>query len=494
MSIITVVENNEEKSYTFEPGIQLLELLRMHGYVISAPCGGRGKCGKCTVLLADEEGERKTAACSHVLQRDCKVFIPDDSADFSWNDAYGLKSSVKEREGLGAAVDLGTTTVAVSLFNLQDGKCLSTLSRWNTQQSFGADVISRIGFCMDQDNGLETLSSRIRNQVLQMTEELCNSKGADLGDVKEIFVAGNTVMQHIFAGISPESIAAAPFKPASYFDEGKAYDLNGIPVSFSPCAAGYVGGDILAGILSTEMDGSSEKTLLIDIGTNGEMVFGNRDGFVSCAVASGPAFEGAGICCGMAAAKGAIYSVEPDDDGLRFSVLDGGEAVGICGSGILDLIACLLELGYIDETGRLESDDGSDRFYLTDDVFITQNDIRQIQLAKAAVAAGIELLMKEEQVDFGDIEKVTLAGGFGNRLKAESAVRIGMLPRELIGKIQGIGNASLSGAQAALLNPEERDRLIDIKKRCRYIELSSNPSFNDCFIENMTFPEDDYEY
>lgn len=494
MSIISVTEKNIEKSYSFEAGTVLLEFLRMHGYALSAPCGGKGKCGKCTVLLADAEGERKIAACSYVLQRDCKVFLPDGSADFSWNDAVAFETSFKAREGLGAAVDLGTTTVAVSLFNRMDGRCLGAMSRWNAQQSFGADVISRIGFCIEQDKGLETLTNLIRDQILQMLEELCRGKGSELREVKEIFVAGNTVMQHIFAGISPESIAAAPFIPKSYFDEEKAYDLNGIPVHFSPCAAGYVGGDILAGILSTELDGSCEKTLLIDIGTNGEMVFGNKDGFVSCAVASGPAFEGAGIQCGMAAAKGAISEVRLGDDGLCFHVLDGGEAKGICGSGILDLVACLLELGYIDETGRLEGDDGSDRFYLTEDVYITQKDIRQIQLAKAAVAAGIELLMKEEHVDVGDIEKVTLAGGFGNRLRAESAVRIGMLPRELLGKIQGIGNASLSGAQAALLNPEERDRLKNIKKKCRYIELSSNPDFNDCFIENMSFPEDDYEY
>ena len=254
--------------------------------------------------------------------------------------------------------------------------------------------------------------------------------------------------------------------------------------------AGYVGGDITAGLLSTGLHEKAGKSLFIDVGTNGEMALGGRDGFVCCAVASGPAFEGAGIERGMSASFGAIHRVELTDGGLTYEVLGGGEAEGICGSGLLDLVACLLELGYLDESGCLAEDEhGEAVFYLTEKVYITQKDVRQLQLAKAAVAAGIKRLMQSEHATFSDIDALYLAGGFGNRLRPESAVRIGMLPRELLAV--PCGNSALAGAEAALLNPAARETLREIQANCRYLELSSDAAFNDLFIEEMSFPEED---
>ncbi len=490
MSIITIYNNGEKKECFFAPGANLLELLRGQGFSVDAPCGGHGLCGKCRVLLDRGSGPESVLACGVVPDGDCTVYLSDCSADLSWNSTTESVFTEAGRSGFGAAVDLGTTTVAVSLFDLSDGKRLGSASRWNAQKSFGADVITRIGYCMDNSRGLAVLSEAIRSQISDMLDGLCRENDISPSDIIEIFLAGNTVMQHIFAGISPNSIAAAPYKPASYFDDGRCFTLGKIPIYFAPCVAGYVGGDITAGLLGTGLHEKPGRSLFIDVGTNGEMALGSPEGFVTCAVASGPAFEGAGISCGMPAANGAINKVWLTDNGLSYEVLGGGEAAGICGSGLLDLAACLLELGYIDESGCLEeNEDGDAVFYLTDRVYIDQRDIRQLQLAKAAVAAGIRILTESEGLSFGDIDSLYLAGGFGNRLRPESAVRIGMLPEEMLGRIKTAGNTSLAGAERALLDPISRKTLSDIKSKCRYIELSSHKKFNDRFVDEMTFPE-----
>ena len=490
MSIITIYNNGRKREFFFAPRVNLLELLREQGFDVDAPCGGHGKCGKCRVLLDRGSGTESVLACTVVPDGDCTVYLPDSSADLSWNFTTESVITEKGRSGFGAAVDLGTTTVAVSLFDLSDGRRLGSASRWNAQRSFGADVITRISYCMDHPDGLKVLSEAIRTQISDMLGSLCGENDLDLSDIKEIFLAGNTVMQHIFAGISPNGIAAAPFDPASYFDDGRPFMLGDIPVYFSPCVAGYVGGDITAGILGCGLGDSAGRALFIDVGTNGEMALGGSGGFVSCAVASGPAFEGAGISCGMPAANGAVNKVWLTDGGLGYEVIGGGEAAGICGSGLLDLAACLLELGYIDESGCLEENgDGEAAFYLTDRVYVDQRDIRQLQLAKAAVAAGIRLLTESEGLTYGDIDSLYLAGGFGNRLRPESAVRIGMLPKEMLGRISTAGNTSLAGAERALLDPGSRETLNGIKNKCGYIELSTHRKFNDCFVDEMTFPE-----
>lgn len=489
MSSITVFRNNTGKTHDFVPGCSLLGFLRSGGYEISAPCGGNGLCGKCRVLLRTDGQIREVSACRTVLTGDCEVYLDSDASDIGWNGAGTDIPFEPGRTGFGAAVDLGTTTVAVSLYDLGTGRELGSLSRWNVQESFGADVISRIGHCMENPDGLKHLSTAIRGQILEMLGALCAENGIGLSDVSEGFLAGNTVMEHIFAGISPESIASAPFLPASYFDSGEQAVLGDIPFGISPCIAGYVGGDITAGIFSSGFFRSDKRVLFIDVGTNGEIVLGGAEGLVSCAVASGPAFEGAGISCGMPAANGAVNSVRMADDGFSFSVIGGGEAKGLCGSGLLDLAACLLEKGYIDESGYLENEEGENVFHLTDSVYLSQRDVRQLQLAKAAIAAGIARLLEIEGIGFDDIDALYLSGGFGTRLRGSSAVRLGMLPAELSGRIRPLGNTSLSGAAAALLNPSERKRLNEIKQKCRYLELSSDAAFSGRFIDEMSFPE-----
>ncbi len=487
MSRITVHMDNHKYEYSFTSGCDLLSFLRSNGYSVSAPCGGNGKCGKCRVMLRRGGRSEEVIACKTVLNEDCEVFLVSDSSDISWNKVSSAVRAEGQERGLGAAIDLGTTTVAVSLYELESGRALGSLSRWNAQKSFGADVISRIGHCMD--GGLPELCQLIREQIYDMMVELCRSADRPVSDIKTGFLAGNTVMEHIFAGISPDSIASAPYLPSSYFDSGEMIGLHGIPIHLSPCIAGYVGGDITAGILASGLHLSDEKVLFIDVGTNGEIVLGDKDGCFCCAVASGPAFEGAGISCGMPAGDGAISSFEIDGDELSYQVIGGGKPRGICGSGLLDLAACLLDTGYIDDGGCLEDDDGESVFYITEDVYIDRNDIRQLQLAKAAVSAGITRLTEMAGIELEDIGSVYLSGGFGTRLRGESAIRIGLLPAETAGKVKPIGNTSLTGAAMALVSRDERSRLTGIKQKCRYLELSSDARFNTLFVDAMSFPE-----
>ncbi len=488
MSRIFVHYNNSHIAHSFEPGDRLLDLLQKWGCSVGAPCGGHGLCGKCKVTLKVGDELREVRACSTLLTEDCEVFLPDDSREPLWKSEQKAENTGGGREGFGVAVDLGSTTVAVSLFDLNSGKEIGSTSRWNILKSYGADVISRIGYCMEHADGLDRLCREQQAQILQMLSFLCAENALPKEEIREGFLAGNTVMEHIFAKISPASIAVAPYLPLSYFTAGEAVILEGIPFYLSPCVAGYLGGDITAGLLAAKVCDSEKTSLFIDVGTNGEIVLGNKNGLTSCTVASGPAFEGAGISCGMPALCGAIYRVFPQAGHLGFEVLGGGEAKGICGSGLLDLLACLLDLGYLDESGSLRGN-REDRFYLTDSVYISQRDIRQLQLAKAAIAAGITRLTETKKISFGDIDQLYLSGGFGSGIRSESAVRIGMLPEELADKVILLGNTSLSGAAQALLAPSKRRELPEIKKKCAYLELSSDIGFNDRFVEAMSFPE-----
>lgn len=507
MSILSITYDGKTCNIECEKGTLLFEALRKEGTAPSSPCGGRGTCGKCAVYLTDASGTRKVLACRTYVEGDCSVTVPTDRGDVTWNETGASEEDYGAvfmgREGLGLAVDLGTTTVAARLYDLTNGKLLGTKSEWNVQKDCGADVITRIQYCMDREDGLDFLSDGIRRQIRKMAAYLCMKRSREPGDINEICVCGNTVMEHIFAGLSPNSIAAAPFEPLSLFDDGADFDFLGAKTYLAPCAAGYVGGDITSGLLSSGLWKKPGKSLFIDVGTNGEMALGGADGFVSCAVASGPAFEGAGIACGMQALDGAINKAWTEDGKLAFDVVGGGPAKGICGSGLLDLVASLIKLGAISKRGKLEaaselvSGKGAEaRVNLTADgsVYLCQKDVRQLQLAKAAVAAGIKVLLAEEKIAVSELDGLYLAGGFGNRLDPLSAAGIGMLPMELVrpsdgseSKVHTVGNSALAGAEDALLNPPLRSTLLEIKNKCRYIELSTSSSFSEEFINELNF-------
>ena len=509
MSRVLVIQGGTQRTLHAAEKEILLDVLRRNGLIVTAPCGGKGICGKCMVTLLDPDGGRdRVLACKLPVLRDLTVLLDEQGSGIICDDSPAALTAAASRSGYGAAVDLGTTTVALKLFGLSDGREVGGASAWNRQAPYGADVITRAQYCMEHPDGLTRLSTLIRAQIRILLEDACRISSVDICDVKEIYLAGNTIMEHLLFGLSPASIAVSPFTPQSLFDDGKMLALDHIPLFPAPCVAGYVGGDITAGLLACGLHNKPGRALFLDIGTNGEMALSTPDGFLCCAVASGPAFEGAGISCGMTSTPGAISAVRWDGHAPALTVIGGGTPKGICGSGLLDLLAMLLKLGIVDESGYLqppdnldenfapwldEDEDGNGIFYLTPDrsISFTVRDVRAIQLAKAAVAAGIDLLMKQAALAFEDIDALYLAGGFGSHLNPDSAVAIGMLPEALRDKIIPVGNAALAGASMALLDPSQRLTLLDIQRRCNYLELSGHPGFNRLYPEHMTFDKED---
>jgi len=401
-------------------------------------------------------------------------------------------------EHLGVAIDIGTTTVALHLTDLKTDTRLATISCVNAQVPYGADVTSRIKYC--KINGHDKLTGLIREQISSMIKEACLQAGVKSENVNYISIAANTIMQHLVAGYSPVNMGVAPFTPISLFgEELPVWDglpvINNILVYYPPAISAYVGGDITAGLLAAGFEDNPGPAIFLDIGTNGEIVLKHKGTYYCCATAAGPAFEGAEITMGMIAEAGAIDHVKWYDK-IVFSVLGGGKPRGLCGSGLLDTLAILLETGAVDGTGRLDRE----KYWLTrideDDlseesdkegVFISAGDIRKLQLAKAAIAAGIDVLLHFAGVPIEDVNHIALGGGFGNHMDLDNAARIGLFPKSLLPVADTYGNTAGEGAAIVLCSKEERERLLKIRAQCEYVELSSMSFFNDKFIEQMAF-------
>jgi len=403
---------------------------------------------------------------------------------------YGHANRVVNAYRVGVAIDVGTTTVAVYLVDMEAGAVVATAGDINAQHIYGADVTSRIRY--SSDNGHEKLTQVIREQLSLMIKKVCESADINPELIKNIIIAANTVMQHIVADFSPVSLGKAPFTPVSLFG-GDLPVWEGLPIAknaavyYTPAVSAYVGGDITAGLLAADFEDIDKSALFIDIGTNGEIVLKHNDLYYCCATAAGPAFEGAEITKGMAATNGAIDHVWQDSNGkIGFSVIGGGAPKGFCGSGLLDLLAALLDMGVVDKTGRLL---GKDRFYLNknSDIYITAQDIRKLQLAKAAIAAGIEVLLHFAGIPESNISLLALAGGFGSYMDLESAARVGLIPKSLLPVAKVYGNTAGEGAVKTLIDKDACSRLEKIRKNCEYIELSSISFFNDKFVDQMGF-------
>ena len=493
--ILTIECGQSCRRVTVPEDMTLLEALRREKIHVAAPCGGHGACGKCKVTLADSRGQRRVLACRTTLHDDAVVRLPSGTGGILeryGNQSFALPSG---RSGLGAAVDLGTTTVVVELYDLESGKLIGRKSAWNAQSAYGADVITRIQSTIDDPNGLELQQTLIREQLADMIRSL----GAEPENVRETVIAGNTIMQHIHAGLDPRGLASAPYMPVTLFTEAK--DSGTI---YAPCAAAYVGGDIMAGLLAAGLYRKEGQHLFLDIGTNGEMALGGKDGFLCCAVASGHAFEGAGIACGMAGTDGAVSRVWWDGQSPVLETIGNAAPRGICGSGLIDLLALLVGRRLIGPTGRLlppgeapqgfekwleEDENGNGIFYIDreNDLYLSASDVRQLQLAKAAVAAGVAVLLQTAGISEDEVDSVVLAGGFGSCLEPQSAAVIGMLPVSLAQKARALGNCSLAGAREALLDLDRRRELYEIQRNCSYLDLSGNALFMREYPEQMFF-------
>ncbi len=516
---MTVVRGTETERIPVSGGESILNALRAEDYrEPDAPCGGQGTCKKCLVTVTGRVksveglGERdvenaELLACRYLPAGDLTVTL---KAKEKMNVVTaGAGNIAPGGEGLGFAVDIGTTTVAAFLYDLATGARLGAEGGRNAQRSYGADVISRIT-CASEGK-LPALRDAIRRQIAGLAEDLCAKTGRDKRDIRRIAIAGNTVMEHLFTGLDPTNIGVAPFTPESLFgDVWKASDCLpelGIEadVYLCPCVAGYVGGDITAGLVASGAPAAEGLWLYIDIGTNGEMGLGNAEGFVTCATAAGPAFEGAEISCGMDGSPGAVDKVAAKDGDVTVHVIGEGKAIGVCGSGLVDAISAMLSVGVVTEAGRMlppeeapekvryrvfRRPDGTLAFLLKDGVYISAQDIREVQLAKSAIRAGAETLLQLRGKKAKDITSLVIAGGFGSYMDKRSALHIGLLPQVPIEKIVHVGNAAGAGAALALAAAGEAD-LAAFDKKCTYLELSSSKEFMENYVEYMAFDEDE---
>ncbi len=493
-----VIINGKEHSALI--GAKLSSVLK-----IDMPCAGHGKCGKCKVKAHGKLSEPTTAeiehlnieelnrgirlACMTVIEGNCevetvktssenKILTSGAMAEFTLNPSFS---------NYGVAIDIGTTTIAAAIYNTS-GETLAQSCMLNPQSVYGADVVSRIEAALKGDS--VELSQTIVSALDETIDELAKKSNISTCDIDGIVITGNTVMLYLMTKTSTEPLSHAPFKANELF--GKTYTAKYIglsnlktdtPVYLPECISAFVGADIVCALISTGMYNTEKTELLADIGTNGEIALINNGKLTVSSTAAGPAFEGVGISMGMRSENGAIDRVSLKDGKIEAHIIGDTTPKGICGSGLIDAVACLLENGLLDETGYLENDPT----VIAHPVKFTAKDIRMVQLAKSAICAGINTLIKETEISHNDISTLHIAGGFGSYLNMENAGRIGLIPNTLVDKVNVEGNAALSGAAMLLLNNDLREKAKTLANNAKVLELSANPVFADEYMEQMMF-------
>ncbi len=464
--MFTVTIQTKDQCFTqkYEQEVLAAQALSDAGIVQSKPCGGRGVCGKCTIRLNGRE----------VLS--CKTMIDSDSTiDYTTavHDVQGITAGIMRhfpknplvQEGFGAAIDIGTTTIAGYIYRFPACELVKTACVPNTQSEFGADVISRID-CFAA-GGAEKLFRRVHEAIRELTEGF---------PIQKYVICGNTAMLHLLTKTNPSSLAVAPYVAETLFGAWRenAYLMR--------CISAFVGADTVAAALASGMM-EQQTGLLIDIGTNGEMVLKHGEKLLCCSTAAGPCFEGAGISCGTPAVSGAIGQAFVKENALSFTTIDARPPVGICGTGLVDAVAALLQLGVIDESGYMEN-----AFYFgASSVYLSPEDVRKFQLAKSAVRAGMETLLHAAEVRYEDIDAFYIAGGFGSFLNIKSAVATGLIPAALEEKAVSIGNGAGIGAAEVLQSKQCLSLSEKIAAQAETLTLTDNPYFADQYIENMMF-------
>ncbi len=525
---ITVLRNGTEKTIQGMTGESLMSALLRGGIYISAACGGKGRCGKCGVRMYDGvtdagEPDRKffsekqlsqgiRLACSAYPTGDCRLeILGNDEEEFEvvtdYRGAPAGKDKITEERYV-IAIDIGTTTLALSLVGCTDGAVCHTVTSVNHQRVYGADVISRIQAA--NEGKLSEESRCIRTDLCGNMCRLLAEAGTDFSKVERIAVTGNTTMEHLLMEFPCETLGVYPFDPvdistirtdfntlfgAALEEETGAASGNEpdtIPVTLMPGISTYVGADIVAGLLSCGFDRSDQVNILIDLGTNGEMAIGNREKILVTSTAAGPAFEGGNISCGMGSVQGAICGVEIDGTEVRVETIGGKKPLGLCGTGVIETACELLEEEWIDETGMLDEEYFDDGFLLArsadgQDILFTQKDVREIQLAKSAVRAGLETLLIRYGVTYDDIGTLYLAGGFGYKMDLMKAVGIGLLPEELLDRTVAVGNSALEGCVEYLTDGTAAERIARIIAVSEEIPLASDKDFKRFYTDYMFF-------
>lgn len=517
---VTVQKGEEARKIYLEEGESLLTGLIREGYYVSAPCGGKGRCGKCRIRVVKGDvwitQEDKKAFTREELEAGwrlaCRAYPVEDiviSFELMDESEFEILSDCKEEaEEKGSAedgetsyniaVDIGTTTIAMELLGKKSGKNIHTVTLINSQRMYGADVISRIQASVDGKK--EALRDCIRKDLLEGIHRLSGEAGVDIKKIERIAIGGNTTMGHLLMGYDCQSLGVFPFTPVNIgFIKGSFEEILGsreceAEIVLLPGISTYVGGDIASGLYACGFHETEEICMLVDLGTNGEMAVGNKERILVTSTAAGPAFEGGNISWGTGSVAGAICSVEITDGKARVKTIQDKNPVGICGTGVVETTMELVRDELVDETGLLDEEYFEEGFPLakTDKgevIRFTQKDVREIQLAKAAIRAGAETLILKYGISKEQVAKVYLAGGFGYKLDKDKAIAIGMLPGEFKEQIEAVGNSSLAGAVRYLREEDGEKTLEKIIARSEEIGLSSDKEFNEAYMDSMMFEE-----
>lgn len=500
-----------------------LAFLHRTGVFLDAPCGGRGHCGKCKVILKGTQSTITDKEKVFLSEKDinngirlaCFAEIQNDAEIKIISGKYEIETKMTDlsvpvnisenakllitgnRSCAGMAVDIGTTTIAAFFYDLKNGKKIYTTSALNPQKAYGADVMSRINYAIVNVNGLRHLNRLVINQLNSFIAEF--SAKFDY-DIIECTIDGNTTMELIACGYDIRSLGYAPYKPESLLGlsvKAQELGLNINPLGdiyFMPAVSGFIGGDTVAVMLALNFDNEKKSSFAVDIGTNGEMALLANGEIYAASAAAGPALEGSHIRFGTGSIEGAVNKVEFKNNTVQIHTIGNKQAIGICGSGLIDSVALIKNLNVIDETGKIDDEseyvnkvEGQSVFLLTQNIYITQKDIREIQLAKAAISAGAECLLKEAGIKNWEVDKIYVAGGFGTAINLSNAEIIGLLPENFCSRGQAVGNAAGFGASLALLNVDYRRRAEKLASGVKVIELTEISAFQDLFAEKMMF-------
>ena len=466
---IRIIHQDGTTDIEFSGSPKLRELLEANGLMPATPCGGNGTCGKCSAYL----NGRKVLTCQADAEEG-EIYLPEKKIlSKIKTDGEMPGFDITPQEGYGLAVDIGTTTVVARLIDLKTGELLHAVSRENPQRLLSADVIGRIQACIEKDK-LPVLKGLIRETITDLKEHALKINKLKEEDIVKTVITGNTTMLYLYTGRMPTTLAYTPFIADCLFgfEEEGAY--------LPPCFGAFVGADIYTAITASGLIAKDETAILVDLGTNGEISLYHDGELVCCATACGPAFEGTGISCGGPAADGAIDHIWLEDGEVKFSTIGGSEPSHICGSGIMDAIAVLLDLEIIDETGQM--DDPSE---FAPGVVLMPKDVRQVQLAKAAICGGMRTLLKRSGLKEKDVKVLYIAGGFGSYIDLDSAAKVGIFPAALRESAKVIGNAALAGAIMILLGADKKFEPSSVGTEC--INLAQQPDFSDLYMESMFF-------
>lgn len=505
----------------------ILESIAENNIEINNFCNGRGNCGKCKVkilqgdlnpltkaeenLLSDDEiKENIRLACLTYPKTDIKIFTENNKSDIKVLDQGQIPEfKMNYRQGFGLALDIGTTTLAMNLINLENGNILDKISAINPQSKYGLDVMTRISYEFENENAIKNLQAIIIQSINEMLDEMCKKNNLAREDIKQMIVAANTTMLHMLLGEDARSIGKYPYKTAfvktqAVLAEDLGIDLKAKIYTLANVSA-FVGSDIVAGVYLIDLK-NKKNTLFIDIGTNGEIVLKTKEKLYCCSTAAGPALEGMNIECGMRAESGAIERVKISDEKIYIKSIGGAKAKGLCGSGLLSAVSEIIKNDFVNKRGRIvdpaklkasdyrkkyiKEDEKKGRIIILDEdanIYLSQKDIRQVQLAKGAILSGFITLLKAENMEISDLNSVIIAGGFGSHLKKEDITGVGILPKQASDLINYVGNSSLIGAYMALMNNEIINEMEKLSEEIQYIELSTTENYERTFAKAMQF-------